>query len=394
LCKKTVKLCKGLLRVKTKRNVLVVLGWYDPRVIEGIGRFAREAGWHLEMRSILEASPPSGWRGDGLLVNDTAVPRLRGFLRKQVRLQPTVSLGVNHASSSLPSVHEDNSAMGGIAAEHFLRRGFRHFAWVSLPRGRVQRERREGFKQALAGAGYRCHLLEWNPPKGRGSQRWTDCRQWLEREVSGLPKPLAVFALDDLLAIDVVEACLNVGLGVPGDVSVLGVGNLQLACECAQVPISSIDEDAGGIAYAAAAMLERLMDGEKIAVRQKVLPVRGLVLRRSTEVFAARHPSVVRALEWMEMHAAKPLSIGQVAEAAGTSVRALHYAFQEDLRTTPARHLQRIRLERARALLAQGALKIGAVAEECGFGTLRNLHRAHLREYGFSALQGLTVGEG
>jgi LacI family transcriptional regulator len=380
--------------VKTKRNVLVVLGWYDPRVIEGIGRFAREAGWHLEMRSILEASPPSGWRGDGLLVNDTAVPRLRAFLRKQVHLQPTVSLGVNHASFALPSVHEDNAAMGGIAAEHFLKRGFRHFAWVSLPRGRVQKERREGFQRALAQAGHTFALLEWAAPKGRGSQRWGDCRQWLEREIRGLPKPLAVFALDDLLAIDVVEACLNAGFSVPAEVAVLGVGNMQLACECAQVPISSIDEDAGGIAYAAAAMLERLMNGEKIAVRQKVLPLKGLVPRKSTEVFAARNPAVVRALDWMERYAAKTISIGQVAQAVGASVRALHYAFQEDLRTTPARHLQRIRLERARALLARGGMKIGLVAEECGFGTLRNLHRAHAREYGFSALQGLMDGSG
>jgi LacI family transcriptional regulator len=359
-------------------------------VIEGIGRFAREAGWHLEMRSILEASPPRGWRGDGLLVNDTAVPRLRGFLQKQVHLQPTVTLGANHVREGLPAVQEDNAAMGRVAAEHFLRRGFRHFAWVSLPRGRVQKERRSGFEQAVGAAGRACDVLEWSAPRGRGAERWADCRQWLEGEISKLPKPLAVFALDDLLAVDVVEACLASGLSVPGDVAVLGVGNMQLACECAQVPISSIDEDAGGIAYAAARMLECLMNGEKLAVRQKVLPLRGLVLRRSTEAYAARHPAVVRALEWMQVNFGKNASNEQIAEAVGASVRALHYAFREDLGTTPARHLQRIRLERAREVLLQGGRKIGVVARECGFGTLRNLHRAHAREYGFSALQGLA----
>jgi LacI family transcriptional regulator len=380
--------------VKPKRNVLVVLGWYDPRVIEGIGRFAREAGWHLEMRSILEASPPRGWRGDGLLVNDTAVPRLRSFVRHQVGLQPTVTLGANHAGGMLPCVQEDNAAMGGLAAEHFVRRGFRHFAWVSLPRGRVQRERRTGFEKALASAKHACHVLEWNPPRHRGGDHWADCRQWLAREMGRLPKPLAVFALDDLLAIDVVEACVASGLSVPCEVAVLGVGNMQLACECAPVSISSIDEDAGGIAYAAAGMLARLMDGEELAVRQKVLPLRGLVVRRSTEAYAARHPGVVRALEWMQAHFHKPVNIAQMAAAVGSSVRALHYAFREDLGTTPARHLQRLRLEKARALLALGGRKIGAVAEECGFGAMRNLHRAHAREFGFSALQGLEGGGG
>ena len=375
--------------MKPKKNVLVVLGWYDPRVIEGIGRFAREAGWHLEMRSIVEASPPKGWRGDGLLVNDTAVPRLRSFLRHQVRLQPTVTLGANHSDGTLPSVREDNAAIGALAAEHFLRRGFRHFAWASLPRGRVEKERLLGFEQALARAGHRCALMEWTPAGIREANRWEGCRHWFAKALQSLPKPLAVFALDDLMAIDVVEACLESGLAVPEQVSVLGVGNMQLACECAQVPISSIDEDAGGIAYEAARLLEELMNGEINAVRQKVLPLRGLVVRRSTEAYAASHPMVLRALDWMARHFHSPHSVSEMAESIGTSVRSLHYAFQEDLGTTPARYLQRMRLEKARTLIARGGCKIGAVAEECGFRTLRNLHRAHAREYGFSALQGL-----
>jgi hypothetical protein len=49
--------------------VLVALGWYNPRFLEGIGRCARECQWHLASRPLLEASDPGEWQGDGLLVN-------------------------------------------------------------------------------------------------------------------------------------------------------------------------------------------------------------------------------------------------------------------------------------------------------------------------------------
>jgi transcriptional regulator GlxA family with amidase domain len=84
----------------------------------------------------------------------------------------------------------------------------------------------------------------------------------------------------------------------------------------------------------------------------------------------------------MESQYARPLVIEDLASAVGVSVRALHYAFQSELRISPAKHLQRIRLQVARRLLENKNLKIAEVAKVSGFGTPRNLHRAHTREYG------------
>lgn len=368
--------------MKTKRNVLVSLGWYDPRVIEGIGSFAREAGWHLDMRSIFEASPPAGWRGDGLLVNDTAVPRLSRFLADQMHRQPTVLIGANHLDSAFTVVQEDNAAIGRLAASHFLERGYRHFAWISLNRGRVERERRSAYESVLADAGASCHFLEWRRSRSRQSETWAKGRLWLAKALESLPKPVAVFALDDLLAIEAVEVCLDSGLRVPDDVAVMGVGNMELACECAQVSISSIDEDARGIAYRAAQALEDLMNGRPAQTEPTIVPVRGLVLRRSTDTFAVTHSAVSKAHAIMESKYARPLVIEDLASAVGVSVRALHYAFQSELRISPAKHLQRIRLQVARRLLENKNLKVAEVAKVSGFGTARNLHRAHTREYG------------
>ena len=367
--------------MQTKRNILVTLGWFDPRVIEGIGRYARKAGWHLEMRSLIEAAVPEGWRGDGVLANDSAVPRIERFLRKQAVLQPTVLIGSNHGNFTLPRVKEDNEACGRLAADHFIDRGYRHFAWASLRRGEVERERREAYMSALAARGYGCALLEWRE-EDPSATSWEQTRNWLSEEILVLPKPLGLFVLDDLLAVDAVQACLDSGLRVPEDVAVLGVANMELACECSQVPLSSIDENVTEIGYRAAAILDDWMNGGVPPAHPVVVPVKRLVVRRSTDTFAITDPALSRAANFMQENLAANIGMGDVARHAGISLRALHYAFQRGLGRSPGQHLLRIRMDRARAMVEQGSDKIGSIAAQCGFSTVRNFHRAFVKEFG------------
>jgi len=376
---------QGGLLMKDKPNVLVTLGWFDPRIIEGVGCFAREAGWHLEMRAVIEGGTPRQWRGDGMLVNDTEVPRLERFIEGQIRRQPTVLIGSNHRHTDLPAVQEDNFEIGGLAAAHFLERGHRSFAWFSLRRGRVEADRRKGFVDVLAAAGHSCSLLE----RGREGDSWDRNRKALLGQLERLPKPLAVFCLDDLLAIDTVEVCLSRGWRVPEDVAVMGVGNMELACECSRVPISSVDENLAEMAYRAAAKLDVLMrggagEGDTAGVLREVVPVKGVFLRRSTDSLAVAHAGLKRALEFIKAESAGPIGTPEIAQAAGLSRRALHYAFQGELKSTPASHLLRVRMEKAEAMLLGEGAKISAVAEACGFGPVRNLHRCFVRERGCS----------
>lgn len=368
--------------MKPKKNVLVALGWYDPRLIEGIGRYAREAGWHLEMRAMIEATVPEDWVGDGVLANDTAVPRIAKFLDLQALKQPTVLIGSNHPPSTLPCVKEDNQAVGRAAAAHFIDRGYRHFAWYSVQRGAVEKERREAFVGALAELGMECSLLEWGRGRGRQKDNWLEARRWLSGELESLPKPLAMFVLDDLLAIDAVQACLDSGLRVPTDVGVLGVANMELACECSPVALSSIDENLTEIAYRAARLLDRLMRGESVSSEPEIVPVKGLVVRKSTETFAITDPALGRAAAFMMEHFHRNLSMEEVAQHAGISLRTLHYLFQRQLQRSPGQHLLRIRMDRACELVKKGNDKMGEIALQCGFLTLRNFHRSFVKEFG------------
>jgi len=373
--------------VPRKPSVLVTLGWYDPRFFEAIGRYAKGAGWHLATRSMMEAADPTGWQGDGMLVNDTEAPRLARFIQAQVKKQPTVLFGANHSEVAGPCVEEDNVECGRLAAEHFLSRGYQNFAWISISRGKVERDRRAGFVKALAAAGQQCTELKRDVARGTEADTWNNRRKWLEAGLKKLPKPLAVFALDDLLAVEVVDVCLNNDIRVPQDVAVMGVGNIEIACDCSPVSISSIDLNFGEMAYRAAELLDSLMAGQRVPKKPIIIPVGGIVLRESTDTIAVTHEGMKKVVEMIARNFQNNIGVEEIAQTAGMSRRALHYLFAKELRRTPARHLLQVRLDHAKRMLIETNEKIGTIAHNCGFTTDRNLHRCFVREAGMPPQQ-------
>ena len=53
----------------------------------------------------------------------------------------------------------------------------------------------------------------------------------------------------------------------------------------------------------------------------------------------------------------------------------LVFIYCEQLRTTPAKYLLRLRLAKAKQLLEQTELKVSEIAQQTGFATLHNIHR-------------------
>lgn len=93
---------------------------------------------------------------------------------------------------------------------------------------------------------------------------------------------------------------------------------------------------------------------------------------------------VRRAMEYMVERLSEPVSVADVAEISGTSVRSLQSAFRTELGTTPVQWLRSQRLERAHALLQSGApgLTVTDVAYRCGFFHLGEFGSAYRARYG------------
>lgn len=356
--------------MRRKRKVLILLGWNDPEILLALAQHARKADWHLETRHFFTETIPVGWQGDGLIVSNPLRADLRRFILRQAAQQPTVLLGGNNPGIRAPQVLEDNPQAGRLVARHFLEHGHKHFAWLDVhDSGQVSNERRNGFVSELEAAGRHVETIHY--PAGGWSLR----RRRLGRLLRGLPRPLALLALDDQLASEVIEVCLDIGLRVPEDVAIAGIGNIALACENSHVPITSVDLASKATAETAARLLDRLMRGAKPPNKPIVVPPKGLVPRRSSSVMVATHPVVLRATRYLAEHLAEPLDMDRLAAVTGVSRRSLYHVLARELAQTPNDYVREERMKRVRELLARTDERISSIAAACGFGTIRTLNR-------------------
>jgi transcriptional regulator GlxA family with amidase domain len=89
-------------------------------------------------------------------------------------------------------------------------------------------------------------------------------------------------------------------------------------------------------------------------------------------------------VEWMLTHLRQDLGIARLADRVNMSPRNFQRVFRQKFATTPARYVERLRLERACILLTTGSQTVAAVATDCGFDNTDVFRRAFRAVYGTS----------
>ncbi|WP_246196074.1 GlxA family transcriptional regulator [Aquisphaera giovannonii] len=93
---------------------------------------------------------------------------------------------------------------------------------------------------------------------------------------------------------------------------------------------------------------------------------------------AERRP--IRELQaWIAGHPSGDLSVGALAARVHMSPRNFARVFRDEVGQTPARFVERVRVEAARRLLEESAAGLDRVARECGFGGPDSMRRSFLR---------------
>jgi LacI family transcriptional regulator len=132
-------------------------------------------------------------------------------------------------------------------------------------------------------------------------------------------------------------------------------------------PISSVDTNLELLGYRGAALLDQLMSGRKAPREPIRVPAAGLITRKSSDLLAVTHQGVARSLRFIWDRGHEPISVDDLVAVAAMSRRGLHKAFLEHVGRTPGQEIQRVRIERAKRLLAETKLKIEVVAQMCGY---------------------------
>ncbi len=287
------------------------------------------------MDRALDSSLPE-WKHlkiSGAIVRDVGV--VEGLAHSGI---PVIFAQHNKESyAPFPAIITESKAIGCMAAEHFLDRGFQNFAYCGLDDFAWSRGRGQHFSQRLAQAGFEVNIYrhptsEESPSAHNDRNEQNLIAEWLR----SLPKPVAVMCCNDDRALQVIEACKQVNYDVPDRVSVLGVDNDVLVCDLADPPISSIALNTEGAGYEAARLLDRLMKGEPMAGQTIGVSPTHIVTRMSTDVLAVSDQDVSTALQFIRRNPNRLIQVNDVVEATNVSRRVLEKRFKSILEAVGA----------------------------------------------------------
>ena len=359
---------------------------YDRKIIEGVASYVQRHGnWSLyvEEDPVHKLPDFSQWRNGGVIANFDGRKAAEAVGRLKL---PVVGIGGGYGwydpASQIPYFLPDSNAIARLAAEHLLDQGFRRLAYYGFLRTRINRwseDRARAFRQRAREAGAPCVMFAGHHGRAR---QWADLQRELADWLVSLEKPVGLMACNDARARHVLEACRMVDLRVPEDVAVIGVDNDEMICELTRPPLSSVDQGARRLGYRAAALLDRLMAGGKSRERRYLVEPMGVVTRRSTDSLAIDDQDVADAVRFIRAHACEGIQAADVVRAAAVSRSTLEVRFKTLMGRTMHDEIHRVRMDRAKQLIAATELPLKQVAVEAGFRSVQYLTVLFRRDLG------------
>jgi LacI family transcriptional regulator len=362
---------------------------YSRKMIKGVVHYSRECGPWIFYRMPIYYRELYGdegvvewarqWKADAVIAQLSDID-VEVINRLKI---PVVIQNYRDRYERVYNLTGDYYGTGTMAAEFFLRRGFRHFAYYGFSETVWMRERGEGFKHAVCKEG--CNVRFFSETEER-NRDWTFDINRVSHWLRSLPKPVALFACDDSYALQITEVCKIFDLRVPNDISVLGVDNDELLCSISDPPLSSIELDILNGGYELGKLLHNLIEKREQSVSNVVIRPLRIVARESTERFAISDPGIESVLRFIEQNYMQPLPVERIVSVSPFSRRVLEKKFRKETGISVYQYLQQFRVERFAELLAT-PLPLVDAAFQAGFDDYKNVSRIFTRIKGFTPIQ-------
>ena len=287
--------------------------------------------------------------------------------------------------AGIPNITADYEKMGRMAADRFIARGFKDFAFFGNNGMCWSDRRQKGFKDRLEEAGFAGHIFIYD--RQRIENLWYYNQSLLSGWLASLPKPVGIMTCDDNQGSILLEACSVLGLRVPFDVAVIGVDNDPILCNMSEPALSSIDVDIERGGYEAAVMAQRMAADTSFAGEDIVLQPMSVVSRMSSNVFATKDTAIHAALQYINANIDHKILVTDVLDHVPLSRRLLEQRFLKETGSTIYQYITKLRMDRFAQLLLQSKDSISEVAARMDEPDTKSISRR------FQAVKGCTPSE-
>ena len=360
--------------MRKRRSVALLIetsNAYARGLLAGIMSYVRQhKPWSIYLPELGRGDMPPRWRGDGIIARIETKEIARAVARSGL---PVVDVSAGRHIKTIPWVETDDAAITKLAVDHLLERGFRHLAFCGEARFNWSRWRADQFRKLVRGG----HVYE-----SSGTEAWAREHNALLAWVRKLPKPVGIMACYDIKAQQLLDVCRENGVAVPEEVAVIGVDNDPLLCSLTSPPLSSVIPNTHRTGYEAAALLDRVMSGERIAPKGHLIPPIGVETRQSTDVLALADREIAAAVRFIREHACDGATIGDLLRVVPLSRRVMEARYRKATGRTPHQDLVRFRIDRVKQLLAETDHSLERIAMLAGFDHPEYMSVAFKRESG------------
>ncbi len=279
---------------------------------------------------------------------------------------PTVIADTDFIYPKVVSVDVDDYAVGMEAAEAFMNAGYKSFA--CLGNGAPYSEQRiegfiEGIGEHVEFSGYSVAAFE----PTRYSEHFSEADAGLIDWLLGLPQPVGIFAVHDPLGRFLCETCRRLSLSVPEQVAVIGANNDELVCGLSYPMLSSVRIPWDTLGEVVGEHMLRLINGEPSPKKPILVSPSSVVLRHSANHLAVEDPLVRRVMSYFSDRLEDSISVGRMCDELRLARRSVERRFKDQYQATPAEMLCRLRVNRAKQLLAGTNHPISMIAGLSGF---------------------------
>jgi LacI family transcriptional regulator len=258
-------------------------GEFYSELIRGIDQTAQRHGFHLLLASshndkaaIAAALQSMRGRVDGLILMSPA-PGAHLPVRDLPASFPVVLLNSAAVGAEFDGLAIANAPGAAQMVQHLIGLGHRRIAVITGPaRNHDAAERLRGYRAALHDAGIAADAALEAQGDFTDASGYAAAMELLRRE----PRPTAIFATNDVMAIGALSALREAGVRVPQEMAVAGFDDIPMA-RYMHPPLSTVRVDIAALGERATErLLEAVASRRKHKKRREVLPVT-LVIRES-----------------------------------------------------------------------------------------------------------------